>query len=102
MNVLQICVFHTFLTILLIFQNEIPLTQACSSGCTCTTIPEKSENSAEGDDAAGDAEGPEADELGMPQDTKGRKVDCSNNPYRFSSVEDLNRAITIPLDTIYL
>ena len=100
MKVLQICVLHTFLTILLF--HKIPKSQACSSGCTCTTIPEKSENSAENDGATGDTERPEADELGMPQDTKGRKVDCSNNPYRFSSVEDLNRAITIPLDTIYL
>ncbi|XP_045188915.2 adhesion G protein-coupled receptor A3-like isoform X2 [Mercenaria mercenaria] len=101
MNVLQICVFHTFLTILILHQKSL-LSQACSSGCTCTTVPEKNEESAENDGETGDTNGPEADELGMPQDTKGRKVDCSNNPYRFSSIEDLNRAITIPLDTIYL
>lgn len=98
MTDLQICVFHTFLTIL-ILQRFSCLVQACSSGCTCTTVPEKS------DDYADNADAPTDDDTGdvdVPQATKGRKVNCSNNPYRFNSIEDLNRVITIPLDTIYL
>lgn len=101
MTDLQICVFHTFLTIL-ILQRFSCLVQACSSGCTCTTVPEKSEEYADNADAPTPTDDDDTEDVGMPQATKGRKVNCSNNPYRFSSIEDLNRAITIPLDTIYL
>lgn len=99
MGILQICVFHTFLIILLTQQRSV---EACSSGCTCTTVTERTTDAGEPGGLSENDGGTDADDLGLPLDTKGRKVDCSNNPYRFTSIEDVNRAITIPLDTIYL
>ncbi|KAL4232013.1 hypothetical protein ACF0H5_009591 [Mactra antiquata] len=102
MNSLQICVIYTLLTIACL-QWNYGTVSACSSGCTCITIQEKDDDNG-GDAAATDviADGAEDDDDDMAKAPKGRSVDCSNNPYHFTSIGELNRAITIPLDTIHL
>lgn len=100
MKLSQICVVYTFLSVLLL--SSLKLSQACSNGCTCTTIlvkdGEEPDLLSDGTDAEDESEG------GMPlsQATRGRKVSCSNNPYPFTSIEEVRRAVTIPLDTIDL
>lgn len=74
---------------------------ACLPGCTCTTVPDTDEDSADGDPEDADDNNTDDDDIPISS-AKGRKVNCSNNPYRYTSIEDLNRAMKIPLDTIYL
>lgn len=73
---------------------------SCSSVCTCTTIPAKTEDGESGDVGTADEDEEDTD-LDMAQ-PRGRKVVCSNNPYPISSIEDISRVTTIPLDTIKL
>ena len=74
---------------------------SCSSVCTCTTIPAKTEDDESADTAAGEDENDDDVDMDMTQ-PRGRKVVCSNNPYPISSIEDISRVTTIPLDTIKL
>lgn len=75
---------------------------SCSSVCTCTTIPAKAEDDESADAAAGEDKNDDDDvDMDMTQ-PRGRKVVCSNNPYPISSIEDISRVTTIPLDTIKL
>lgn len=99
MFALQICVLYTFLTIFLLQWNSC-VVLACSSGCTCITIQDKDDDNTDADKATDGAV--DEEELAMSKAPKGRSVDCSNNPYHFTSIGELNRAITIPLDTIHL
>lgn len=96
MKAIQICVVYTFLTALILHSCIEPV-NSCLSGCTCTTVP-----ASEADSGEDGEEEIDEDEIALPSAPRGRKVNCSNNPYRFSSMEDVNRAIKIPLDTIYL
>ena len=72
---------------------------SCSSVCTCTTIPAKTDEGESASPVRGNAEDEGDIDLVKSQ---GRKVVCSNNPYPISSLEDLSGAATIPLDTIRL
>jgi len=77
----------------------IPSVSGCPPDCNCILVPA---NDAVSTDA--DADDDNDDDIALPNTPKGRKVYCSNNPYmyQFSSMDDVNRAVTIPLDTIYL
>ncbi|WAR21925.1 AGRA1-like protein [Mya arenaria] len=104
MRLLQICVSYTFLSVFF-FQLQKYEANACSLGCTCTTIPARDGDAVDEDDEGGDVTGDnvgDEGELTLPQAPRGRKVSCSNNPYPFTSIEEVRTAITIPLDTIYL
>lgn len=94
MKLIQICVLNTFLTSLLLFWRLQPV-DSCLSFCTCTTVPASEADTADDED---DGDEENDDDIALPNAPKGRKVNCSNNPYRFSSMED----VQIPLDTIYL
>ena len=95
MRISRICVWSTLLTVLLTLGNFDP-TFGCQRGCTCITVPAKDEESAED---AGNVRDMDED-IGMPM-PRGRKVNCSNNPYRFSAKADLVEELkAIPLDTI--
>ena len=86
------------LVILLIFGFISPV-NSCSSVCTCTTIPAKTDEGESASPSGGNAEDEGDIDLVKSQ---GRKVVCSNNPYPISSIEDISRVTTIPLDTIRL
>ena len=81
------------------FFGYISPVNSCSSVCTCTTIPAKTNEGESADPAGGNTEDEGDIDLVQPQ---GRKVVCSNNPYPISSIEDISRVTTIPLDTIRL